>query len=374
MRKLYTGICCFLLLAVGIAPAPGDAQTYGAEFLKSRAYSEDPDMGWNKGRTWRELMAEYQNSPTMGAGSTTAAQTQTYRLAKLDNDLTSRAIAWEKIKGSLVDDLIDRITTEAKASSGGVSKKIYGESGGIAYELLPDREDIQVILPSLILVEKTGEDLQKGILILKAKTQFTFGRIVPMIVAIRNEPTAYSEISGVRGMATDAMKEIVQIQAAAAGSGQKGSLNQRYTDAVNRLIAADKLEKGRYFALHGQTQEAVDAYTRALEALPGLAIAYRNRGGIHLHLEQYAKAMEDFLKAYTSDAIDHTESRNFQACIDDTDAALKLFEDYATAYYQRAVCRFGLGQQAGAMDDFKRAAQLGENRAQSLLTSRNIKW
>ena len=92
------------------------------------------------------------------------------------------------------------------------------------------------------------------------------------------------------------------------------------------------------------------------------------------NLKDNAKAIADFLNAYTSDAIDHTESRDFQACIDVTEAALKLFEDYPAAYYQRAVCHVGLGQQMSAKNDFVKAAQLGEKRAQHTLTSKGIAW
>lgn len=385
MKRLYTGICCLAFLAVIIAPASADAQAPGQGNQSSigspapssadgRGYSEDAYMGYFKGKTWQEVMEEAQNTLVMEAVLTTITRTGTYDLTTLDNELTGEAIALEQVKGSLLDEVIDRITAGAKAAAQNVSKKVYGKSAGISYELLPDREAISLILPSLILVEETSKDRRKGVLKLKAKTRIALSRIVPMISAINGEPSIRSEISDVRSMAADAMREIVQIQEATAESGKTSALNQRYTDAVNRLITADQLERGRYFALQGQTQEAIDAYTMALETSPGLAVAYRNRGGVHLYLKDHAKAMADFLNAYTSDAIDHTESKDFQACLADTEAALELFEDYGTAYFHRAVCRIGLRQQLSAKNDFIKAAQLGEKRAQNYLTSKGIAW
>ena len=370
MKRLQAKIGCFALLAIIMTPISSDAQM-GVPSVGS--YSESPGMGIDKGDTWRELMEASENIPLDEDAYTTITRSRTYHLSSLDNRSTGKAIAWEQTKESIIDELIDNITKEARATIS-VSKKVYGKSSGISYELLPDHENIKMILPSIISFEQTMEDWGDGILKLKAKTRVALSRIVPAISAIRAKPAAYGEISGVRNMATEAMKKIIQMQNALAESSSKTTSNQPYIDAVNRLITADQLEKGRYLALKGETQQAIKAYTMAIETSPALAIAYRNRGGIHLHLKNHDKAMEDFLKAHASDAIDHTQARDFQACLADTEAALKLFEDYATAYYQRAVCNIGLGQQKTVKDDFIKAAQLGEKRAQDFLSSKGITW
>lgn len=373
MKRLYTGIICLAFLVAGVAPAVNAQMGSVPSRAGSRGYNENMGMGYFKGNTWQDIMREAENTPLFEDAFTTIMRSRTYRLTRLDSRLTSRAIVWEQVKGSIVDELIGEITAEGKAGKN-VSKKVYGQSGGISYELLPARADIKLILASLILVEKTDEDLAKGVLKLKAKARVALRRIVPLIGAIYDSPPAREDIGGVRRMATDAMREIVEIQEETAGIGEGSAENQRYNDAVNRLIAADHLERGRYFVLHGEPEKAVEAYTKSIETLPGLATAYRNRGGIYLHLEKHAEAMADFLNAYTSDAIGHTESRDFQACIDASEAALKLFEDYGAAYYQKAVCQVGLGEQKQAKNDFIKAAQLGEKRAQGVLSATGIAW
>ncbi len=370
MRSIHTCLCCLALLAIVIAPVGSEAQM-GAPSIGG--YSEDPGMGVDRGDTWRELMEGAQNTPLDEDTFTTVSRSRTYRLSKLDNRLTGKAIAWEQVKGAIIDELIDNIAAEAKAARN-VSKKVYGKSSGISYELLPDRDVMEVILPNLMAIETTDEKWRKGSLKLKAKTKVAMARIVPAMSAIRGNPEAYSEISNVRSMAADAMEDILQMQRAAAGKGKKLASDQTYLDVVHQLTTADQLERGRHFALKGETQPAIEAYDKAIEASPGLAIAYRNRGRIQLHLKAHGEAMADFLRAYACDAIDHTESREFGACIDDTDAAIKLFEEYGPAYYQRAVCHVGLGQQKSAKSDFIKAAQLGEKRAQSFLSSKGIAW
>ena len=384
MNRLYGGtfICCLAFLIVIIAPAGSHAQAYPqsteTDYLRSRAYTEDAYMGWNTGKSWRDIMDEFQNQQLMESDYRTFKQERTYALTALDDQATGKAICWEQLKQVLVDDVADQISGRSGAAKN-VSKKVYGKASGISYELLPDRDAVALILRSLILIQETSEGLQDRAMTLQATTRLAPSRIVRLIIAVGNQSSALQEMDEVRRIASDAMDEIMKMQAAGTGSGAGSDLKQRYTHAANRLTLADQLERGRYHALNGETQPAVDAYGKALEISPGLAIAYRNRGGIRLHLEQYAEAISDFLRAHTNDAIDHLESGDFKACIQDTEAALKLAEEYLTkgygpAYYQRGVCQVGMKQQDLAMADFKKAAQLGDKRAQKLLSDRGIAW
>ena len=68
------------------------------------------------------------------------------------------------------------------------------------------------------------------------------------------------------------------------------------------------------------------------------------------------------------------KSREFAECVDAIDAALKLSAKYAKGYFQRAACRTGLHDQAGAKEDFIRSAQLGDKTSQDLLSKRGIAW
>jgi len=379
MRKLLTTIGCIALLAIVIVPMDSMAQQRGGGAnlpgpgVSVGSYSEDPGMGLDKGKSWAEVMRELQYLPLEDDAFKTVSGSRAYRITKLDNKASSKAIAWEQVKQSIVNELVDLITAEAKASRN-VSKKVYGKAAGLSYELLPPREAIRVILPGIISFEQTGEKRTKGSLRLKAKTRFALARIVPAAAYVYGEKAVYSKISSIRELATAAMDEIMQMQEEMAESGNKDALSHRYSDAVGQLVAADRLEGARYLASQDQTQEAIDACTVAIENSPGLAIAYRHRGALYASLKDNSRALADYLKAYSNDAIDHMESSEFGRCVEDTEAAMRLHPDYAVAYYQRAVCRVGLGQQKRARRDFVRAAQLGDERAQDLLTSKDIAW
>lgn len=83
---------------------------------------------------------------------------------------------------------------------------------------------------------------------------------------------------------------------------------------------------------------------------------------------------ENAVRAYSNDAKNHMESKEFEECIEDTEAALKLNAKYANGYYQRALCHIGLRQSYKAKEDFIKAAQLGHKMAQDLLTAKSIAW
>jgi len=342
-------------------------------YTDSREFTEDPYMGWNKGKTWRDVMDEYQSVHMMEATYETITQTTIYETSPFDTGATAHAIALEQVKASIVDELVGRIAEEGQAAKN-ISKKVYGKKAGISYELLPDHDALKAILPSLVLAEKTGEKQEANALAVKAKAKVAQSRTVSLVIAIMRNPAARDEMLDVRRMATDAMRRIQDMQANAKGSETNGLLKQQYEDAARQLTVVDFLERARYYSLHGELQHSVDAYTEALKTSPGLAFAYRNRGGIFLLMEKRGEAASDFVNAYTSDAIDHAEARKFDECVAASAAAIGLYDSHAPAYFQRAVCSVGLGKQDNAMSDFKMAAKLGEKRAQALLSSKNIEW
>ena len=374
MNSAIVGICCMAFLATIGLPAAYAQQGVGPEphWSQGRDYNENPGMGFNRGKTWREIMEEVQHAPILEDAYTIVSRSIRYQLSDLDDPVSSRAIAKEQAKQSIVNEIIEAIAVKAKAAKN-VSKKVYGMSEGISYELLPDRDMIRMLLPSVIWVEGEEETLEGNALMVRAGTRVALAQIVPLVLGISDSEGALSEIRQIRNSALDALNVIMQIQRS-GDAGKDKTMQEEYSDAVDKLMTADYLEQGRYNAIFGKAKSAIDAYSKALQVAPGLAIAYRNRGGVHWHQKDYRNAMADFLNAHTSDAMSHTEARDFGACINDTEAALKLHDEYGPAYYQRAVCRIGLKQQAAGIADLKKAAQLGEKRAQSLLRSKNIVW
>jgi serine/threonine-protein phosphatase 5 len=100
-----------------------------------------------------------------------------------------------------------------------------------------------------------------------------------------------------------------------------------------------KSQANEYFK-KGKYQEAMDYYTRAIEAEPlrkETAPCFGNRSFAACKLEQYGQALNDAHKA------------------------IELDPYYIKAYYRRAAAYMALNQHKAALEDFKKVAQLQES-------------
>jgi TonB family protein len=115
--------------------------------------------------------------------------------------------------------------------------------------------------------------------------------------------------------------------------------------------------------------EAIAAYTKAIEARPHEAKAYRHRGIAYERLGDYAHAIEDFSRTieldpqdaviYNQRGIAHYHEGNLPQAEADFAKAIALNPNLAEAYNNRAILSRQLGNYRQARDDFRLAAQLG---------------
>lgn len=92
--------------------------------------------------------------------------------------------------------------------------------------------------------------------------------------------------------------------------------------------------QGRELNEHEKFDEAVKAFDVAIKLNPKDALAFNARGYAYLRLRYYESAVADFSEA------------------------IRLNPDYANAYWNRSAAKKAAGDNAGAREDFKRAAQL----------------
>jgi tetratricopeptide (TPR) repeat protein len=97
--------------------------------------------------------------------------------------------------------------------------------------------------------------------------------------------------------------------------------------ASRQQKAASHLRRGNMLLERGRLDDAITEYTRALEFLPGLALAYLNRSLAHARKAEYSHAA------------------------DDADRALQLDGNLKNAYFVRATARAGLGAHEMALAD-----------------------
>src|SRR5262247_2889130 len=141
--------------------------------------------------------------------------------------------------------------------------------------------------------------------------------------------------------------------------------------------SGDFVQTGNEHFLAQRYTEAIAAYTRAIEAAPRDARAYKYRGLAHAKLGHVQQAYEDLNKAIAldpQDAVAYNQrgiasfaAGNVQAALKDFSKTIELQPQLAEAYNNRGIMARTLGDYRQASKDFERAAQLGMKLAQQHL-------
>src|SRR3972149_8126421 len=111
-------------------------------------------------------------------------------------------------------------------------------------------------------------------------------------------------------------------------------------------VAADVLvEKGFQYALNGEFDDAIEAYTAAIALDQNYAMAHNYRGHIYYLQRKYEEAIEDFNKAVTIDPNDsshyisrgeaYTDKHQYDKAIEDFNKAISLDPENAQTYIDR---------------------------------------
>jgi len=374
MRRIIISLVCIGLFILSAAPESIEAQTISQDVPLSsgsqRPFTGPAEEGGETlsadGRariTWlsddaRRIQAEREASL---AFAKPFSREHTYRLSDLDNRDTASAIAGKQVKKSLLDELAGLVhaTMDVKKPR-------------------PSLEAIKALLPGIIKIEIHGEKLRGRDLHLKGRVRASPELTAGFISLLLKRRDLADETLSIRMLANRAMGDIEQMQAGVDRSGDTTGRAERYGRVVSQLMATDWYERALYHVYDGKPDDAMDAYTEAIQASSGLAVAYKERGLLYLHhLEDEGKANADFnraLVAYGQNARDHMASKEYDECVGAAEAALALSADFAYAYYQRAVCAVGLGRQENVTKDLVKAAQLGNKAAQDILTGKGITW
>ncbi len=165
----------------------------------------------------------------------------------------------------------------------------------------------------------------------------------------------------------------------------------RYEDAVEAYSAALELRpqlgevhlmRASAFRRLGQLQEALADLDRAAELKPELAGIYNNRGDVYFELDALPRAIEEFNRAleldpgmaisYTNRGLTLMEAGLLAEALPDFDTALGFDPFDSRARKLRGRARFLLGDLEGALEDFNRVLELDHD-ATAYLYRANIR-
>jgi tetratricopeptide (TPR) repeat protein len=137
------------------------------------------------------------------------------------------------------------------------------------------------------------------------------------------------------------------------------------------------LYRGSAYRNIGRYEEALKDFRKSIEINPANPDVYHGRGFTYLFLKKYDDALRDINKALEMDpnsllaiyrrGLVYLQLKDYNGAIRDFSKVIEFEKDNAAAYYNRAHCNKQIGKNDEALSDLKKAAQLGDVRAQKAI-------
>ena len=129
-----------------------------------------------------------------------------------------------------------------------------------------------------------------------------------------------------------------------------------------------RFERGISQALIKQYTNAVNSFTEAIQLNPANPFLYMNRAAARAEMIDFISSIDNSYQSISFDSdpakrLHHTTTRtySYDEAIEDMNKAIKLYPDFAEAYYNRANLMAISGKLPEAYDDYTRAIELDAN-------------
>lgn len=136
----------------------------------------------------------------------------------------------------------------------------------------------------------------------------------------------------------------------------------------------------------GDLKEAIRLYSQAIEQDGNFVMAYQMRAAAWQRMQKFPKAIEDYSTViaigepafravgYLNRGIVRNITRHYSEAIPDFSQAIAMDRFMGPAYFHRAIARSRSADTTGTMDDFMRAAKLGDPEAMRILDLATPGW
>jgi tetratricopeptide (TPR) repeat protein len=275
----------------------------------------------------------------------------TYQASEYDSKVSCRALALEQVKRLLLEKLGTYLESETEVRN---------------FQLTKDK--IVILTAGIVRAEIIDEKWDGKAYYLKAKMAADPKDVYNSIDKLRQDRQKTKELEETRKKADEALKEIErlkqELQIAKAGKPNLGP----YNEAVKRLSARDWFDKGYALGIAGRYQEAIEAYTKAIELDPNFALAYSDRSADYIYLGNHWQALRDcdraieldpkLAGAYINRGVAYENLGDYKQAIRNYDKAIELDPKIANAYNNRGFAYYELGDHRQAIRDYERAIEL----------------
>jgi len=297
----------------------------------------------------------------------TFIQEYTYIASDIDSKASSRAIALEQVKRALLEQLGTYLISETKVINFHVTK-----------------DQITTLTAGIVSAEVIEEKWDGRSYYLKAKITADPEEAARSVDTLKNDLQKSKELEDSKKKAEEAMREVERLKKEMNSSKGDTNKQREYANAIKDLSTSDWFDKGLAFHKSNNFENAIDAYTKAIELNPKYTDAYYSRGTAYDDFGNYDQAVNDYSKAielnpkfeviYLLRGYAYFNLKNFQSAINDYNKAIALNPADAKAYYFRGLANGMLGNNTKSIQDFKIAARLGLTEVQKYLNSERIEW
>lgn len=198
-----------------------------------------------------------------------------YQASEIDSKISCRVNALEQVKNLLLEELGTYLERRKEVKNFKLTKDqiIILTAGIVRTEIIEERWDFNTYW-------------------LKAKIEVDPDELVKSIASLKENPEKMKELEESRQKAVEYLKEIERLKSEPETKGDLNKLRE-YNEAVKGLSATDWFEKGLAFSNSGNKDDALHAYSKAIEISPTHTGAYINRGILYVEMKKYQEAIND---------------------------------------------------------------------------------
>ena len=196
-----------------------------------------------------------------------------------DSKNSSRTISLREVKRILLEEL-----------------GTYLESTTEVQNFQLTKDQIITLTAGIVRTELVDEKWDGHTYWIKAKIQADSGDVIKAIDTLRKDRQKTRELEDIRKKSDALLKENerLRLELLTAKGEKKKNDTEAYNKNIKDLNATEWFEIGNQFVIAGRWQEALDAYTKAIEINPQNAKYYYNRGFAYNKLCNTNQAINDF--------------------------------------------------------------------------------
>ena len=311
------------------------------------------------------LMVVFLLLPVQSLAATKVFEREyTYSASEADSKLTCRVIALEQVKRLLLEELGTYLQSISEVKDGILTK-----------------DEIVTLTAGVVRTEIISEHWDGKVYRLKARIKADPDYVIKAIDRLRKDRQKSKDLEKFQARAKQYLNKIERLkQELVKAKGETLKRKQiEYGQAVKGLNAEDWFEKGYSFQISNQYEEAIMAYTRALNINPRFVEVYNNRGNAWADKGDLDRAITDYnmaleinprhAKAYYNRGNAWADKGNLDSAIADYNMALAMNPRDAEAYNSRGIAWAMKGDLLQALADARKSLSLNpkDKKAQELI-------